>query len=68
MTPAFHIPSTQSLVTKLSPFGLCGKSSLGRAQFNNSLVPSVECRTPAAFHMHCPARRHDPRTVLMKAQ
>jgi hypothetical protein len=23
---------------------------------------------PLAFHMHCPARRHDPRAVFMKLQ
>jgi hypothetical protein len=67
-TPVFHTTSTQVLLTRLSPFGLCIDSRAARAMFNNSLVPSVECRMPAAFHMQCRARRHDPRMVLMKAQ
>jgi hypothetical protein len=68
ITPAFYPKSTQGLLNKLPPFGHCGKSSAASAMFNNSLVTSVAFRMPAAFHMQCLARRHEPRTMLMKAQ
>ena len=58
---------TQALLNKLSPFGLC-INSRAASTMCNVLVLSVECRLPAAFHMQCPARLHDPRMVLMKAQ
>ena len=67
-TLVFHPAFTQSLITKLPPFALCFKSSSASTMFNNSLVPSGECRLHTHFLMQCPTRCHDPGTVLVKVQ
>jgi len=67
-TPIFHTASTEALLIKLPPSGLCGNGSEASTMFNSSLVLSGECRLRAACHMQYPTRSHDPRVVLIKSQ